>query len=305
MGIPLPTTTELRAIGRRYLNTQTDRANRQGALGSQADLSDLITQPFGDVADVHRRLSDLEDRLREAGDRRAVFLTVYARMTAAVSEAIQAGAFSDTAWIRRYTIVFADYYRRALLASERGQTNEIPPPWRIAFGASTGGRTVILQDALLGINAHINYDLAYAIHEIGIDPDRPTKRADHNAINEILRQLIDEAQNALVDIYHGDTIGSLDDFLGRSDEKLAHLGLVGSRDLAWHNAESLTDAWLPPIRSFVQWRVKSVSTGAAHIIVRLPKGSDVNRKLQAVEDRIEPIQAFKEAFLARVPSGHF
>ena len=297
--ISFPPLTELRAIGRRYLGSSHDLGSAWDAPRSQVDLSDLIATRFQDVDDVHQRLTDLESRLREANDRRAVFLTVYAKMTASVSDAIERGVFTDTDWIRRYTIVFADYYRRALLASERDQTDKVPRPWQIAFGASTRGQTIILQDALLGINAHINYDLAYAIHDVGIDPDRPTKRADHNAINDILRRLIDDAQDALVDIYRSDTIARLDDLLGRSDERLAHLGLVSSRDLAWHNAEGLTDRRLPPLRSFVRWRLTSVSTGAAHIIAHLPSDPDLIQHVRRLEDEISPIQSFRDAFLAR------
>ena len=42
-------------------------------------------------------------------------------MTGAVREAIESGQFADAEWMREYTVTFAEYYRRAFLAFERGR----------------------------------------------------------------------------------------------------------------------------------------------------------------------------------------
>lgn len=252
MGFDFPSLAELRAIGRRYFGSRPQEASPQEAPPSNVHLRDLLETPFQNINDAHERLGELETRLRGQSDRRSVFLTVYVRMTHAVSEAIDAGHFSDENWIRNYTVTFADYYRRALLAFERGQSAPVPRAWQIGFSVSLSGRTIILQDALLGINAHINYDLAYTVSDVGIDPDRPAKRRDHDAINAILRRLIDDTQRVLAEIYPNEAIAALDDLLGRGDEAIALLALVGSRDLAWRNAVHLTDTSFPPIRSLVR-----------------------------------------------------
>lgn len=48
----------------------------------------LVERPFESTADVSERLSQLGARLRDREDRRAVFLTVYVRMTQAVHAGI-------------------------------------------------------------------------------------------------------------------------------------------------------------------------------------------------------------------------
>lgn len=72
---------------------------------------------------------------------------------------------------------------------------------KVAFAASTSEYTLVIQDLFLGINAHINYDLTYILHEININPNHSWKLQDHNHINEILGSLIDTAHSAIADLY--------------------------------------------------------------------------------------------------------
>jgi len=147
-----------------------------------AALLDLVATPFASVTDVDERLARTESYLRGRGDRRAVFLTVYSRMTATVRTAIDDGAFVDPDWAAAYLVAFAERYRRAVVAFERRTFESLPRPWLIAFAAAARGETLVAQDALLGINAHITYDLTYTLGDVGIDPDRDAKRADHDRL---------------------------------------------------------------------------------------------------------------------------
>jgi len=218
--------TDLGAVGRDH--------------GTDPDLVALAERPFASVADAHDRLCDLETRLRAAGDRRAVFLTVYTRMTATVRDAVDDGSFADPAWMRRYTATFADYYRRAFLAFERGDHAAVPDPWRVAFGTAVAGEGLVVQDALLGINAHITYDLALTLHEVGIDPDRARKHADHRRIDDVLAGLVDAQQAALAELY-APGVADLDASLGRLDERLSLVSMTEGRSWAWRVATVLTD----------------------------------------------------------------
>ena len=122
-------------------------------------------------------------------------------MTTAVIGGIETGAFQDPKWVSTYLIEFANWYRKALLDFQQGNIEVVPRPWRLALSTSTSGHTLIIQDLLLGVNAHINYDLAYTLYEIGIDPNRPEKLQDHDHTNRILGSLIDTAQSVIFEMY--------------------------------------------------------------------------------------------------------
>ncbi len=88
----------------------------------------LVEAPFRDVADAHERLAALEALLYESGDRRAVFLTIYARVTAEVDAGLEHGEFTDPAWVADYLVTFADHYRRAFSPSNAAGSRWYPTP---------------------------------------------------------------------------------------------------------------------------------------------------------------------------------
>jgi hypothetical protein len=228
----------------------------------------LVERPFASVDDAYDRLRDLEMRLRAAGDRRAVFLTIYTRMTATVRDAVDDGRFADPAWMRRYTVTFADHYRRAFLAFERGDFRLVPDPWRVAFGTAVEGEALVAQDAVLGIHAHINYDLALTLRDVGIDPERGEKHDDHRRIDDVLAGLVDAQQAALAELY-APAVADLDASLGRLDERLALVSMTEGRAWAWRVATALTDVGWAPARRYVRWVLRATATGGA-LVVRSP-----------------------------------
>ena len=88
------------------------------------------------------------------------FLATYRRTTLAVGEQIAQGRFEDPDWVDRWDVVFADLYLGALEARARGQ-----PRCRGRGGWPSTRRADLppLRHVLLGINAHINYDLPQAL----------------------------------------------------------------------------------------------------------------------------------------------
>jgi len=246
------------------------------------ELVAIAEASFDSLADVHGRLRELEGRLRDCGDRRAVFLTVYTRMTESVRNTVAGTQFADPAWMRQYTLTFAEYYRRAFLAFERGDLGDVPDPWRLAFGAAVDGSTLVAQDAFLGINAHINYDLALTLRDVGIDPDRAAKRADHRAINDVLGGLVDAQQEALSELY-APGISSVDASFGRFDEALSLVSLTEGREQAWRVATVLTDTDSGVVRRYARWVLRATATGGA-VFVRSPA---LNPDLFAALRRIE------------------
>ncbi|RYJ12846.1 hypothetical protein ELS19_01905 [Halogeometricum borinquense] len=230
-----------------------------------SELLALSADPYVDVDDAHERLRELQVAFEDRGDRRAIFLSVYSRMTGAVAERVRRGYFNDADWVRDYLVVFANHYREAVHNYEAGNTADLADAWRLAFDAAVRGDSLVLQDLALGVNAHINYDLALTLATVGIEPNRSQKYADHKAVTEIIRDVFNEAQNSLA-TRAAPGIKTLDESLGRLDEWLCVFTIAECRESAWRTAVAL-DSRFSLRRQVARWTNDAAATGAAHLIL--------------------------------------
>ena len=108
------------------------------------------------------RMEALLGPLEAAGDPRRYFHATYLRTTRAVRDALTAGLFSDPDWVERWDVAFASRYLDALRADSAGEA--VPGPWAVAFRTARQQPSApALRHVLLGMNAHINYDLPQAL----------------------------------------------------------------------------------------------------------------------------------------------
>ena len=186
---------------------------------------------------MHSLLRDWEQN----SDRRAVFLNCYAMMTQNMLAAIAAGEFNDADWVKRLLDHFAGYYFFAndQYAEDAGK---IPPAWRFAFDAVERPRTLTLQHLLLGVNAHINYDLIFALGDIlepewaGLDEEqRIMRHADHCKVNEVIAHTVDAVQDEILDRYNP-WMELADEALGHMDEWFIARMIADWRDEVWEKA---------------------------------------------------------------------
>lgn len=111
--------------------------------------------PADTIAAVIARMEALE--AVGAGDARRFFHATYLRTTRAIGRAAEARRFVDRAWVERWDARFAHLYLDALESSATGAA--VPEPWTVAFGAARETDLPPLRHVLLGMNAHINFDL--------------------------------------------------------------------------------------------------------------------------------------------------
>jgi hypothetical protein len=143
-----------------------------------------------DIDGLIGRMEALLAPLQERRDPNRHFLGTYLRTTRAVKAELAAGGFLDRAWVERWDVAFADLYLDALEIEQAGRRP--PEPWAIAFGAAVGDRLPPLRHLLLGMNAHINYDLAQSLLAVISDqelddPELVARReADHRHIDDVL-----------------------------------------------------------------------------------------------------------------------
>ena len=143
------------------------------------------------IDDVIERMTALAEELRRDGDGRLAFHNTYLRTTEAVAGALRDGAFADPEWVDRWDVAFAQLYLDALDADRRG--DPVPEPWAVAFGAAAAKPDLpAVRHILLGMNAHINYDLPQALLAVISDAEfgdrdvRARREADHRKIDEVL-----------------------------------------------------------------------------------------------------------------------
>lgn len=199
-----------------------------------------LSKPYTTLDEALSALTVVDQTLREQHDRRAIFTTAYLVITGAINQRIKDSWFIDNEWVGQYAVCFANLYRHALLAYESGDL-ALAKAWRFSFDTSAHNRGLLLQDLLLGVNAHINYDLALALHEVGIDPQRQERYRDHTAVNQVLQAATDRLQAQVCDLY-APILRVLDFAAGRWDEMLASFSVAKARENAWLTAVSLGNA---------------------------------------------------------------
>ena len=255
-----------------------------------------IESRFESIPDVIAGLTALEARLYAAKDRRAVFASAYLTMTREIAARVSGREFNDPDWVNAYTVAFANLYRAAFHAFEVGSVLEVPSPWRTAFETAAAARGLIIQDMLLGMNAHINHDLSLALVEASIDTSREAKRADHFAVNEAIRHAVNAVQESIAARY-GRVFGIVDNLLRRVDEDVAVLSIEKARLNAWTSALSLADARDDSERQAVLESIADRSDVIAGLIL-LPtrRGSLVFRLRRIVERVSAPWQLITPGF---------
>ncbi len=170
----------------------------------------------------------------------ALFALTYLRVTQTYAwSARQPGYYDDQAWTNHAVAVFAKYYLNAFDNwSANPNSSAVPQAWKIAFDNARDGRVSAAGNFFLGLNAHINHDLALAMEAAGLSgPDGQSEKANYDHIDALLNSVTDP----LVAELSQRLDRSIDDTsLPLSLDKVATGNLMFTwREQAWRNAELL------------------------------------------------------------------
>ena len=228
---------------------------------------------MAEVPAVTTRMREQVRRWEEEGDSRSVFLSCYALMTGNMLEALETGHFRDDVWVGRLLHRFADYYFEALNCYDCGAA-PTPPVWRQVHEASCRRPLHVMQHLLLGMNAHINYDLVLTLDELlrpewpGLDgAARRRRREDHRRVNQVIADTIDVVQDTVVE-RHEPWMDWADRLLGPLDEYLLS-GLVSRwREEVWEAAEELLDDPDPDTRERLRRRLEDSVLERGELLLR-------------------------------------
>lgn len=196
------------------------------------------------IAAVIMRMEALAPAL--AGDERRHFHGTYLRTTQAIRSAVAAGGFVDPGWVERWDVRFASLYLDALEAFESGRA--VPGPWEVAFNAAGESDLAPIRHVLLGMNAHINFDLPQAVVAV-IDPaefadaDLVTRRKqDHMRVDEVLAGRVAAEDRELKKVESAGDRSLLDRLLTPLNRAASQRFIAEARDKVWHNAAVLDRA---------------------------------------------------------------
>jgi hypothetical protein len=237
-------------------------ADYQGSLshlcpGGQPRCVDVV------IREMTRRYNQLASRC----DHDAVFALTYLRTTEEYRRAIQdPNFFVEPNFVNHEDVVFADYYFRAFDAHHAGRTNEVPAAWEIAFDAADARQVRGGGNLLLGMSAHINRDLPFALAEIGIvRPDGTSRKEDHDRVDHFLinvtQTVVDEVARRF------DPTADDTGVPGAGiDETALFQMVVAWREQAWRNAELLVTAPTPEVRALVASQIELTSATIARTL---------------------------------------
>ncbi len=248
---------------------------------------------FASTVDVQSWLSTLEQRFLAARDRRGVFVTAYLTITKAVEAQCDAGGFLDPGWVRTYLIAFGTLYRDALqrdaLARTAGGTASgvrVPKSWRVSFDAARAGRGWVIQHLMLGVNAHINHDLALALLMAGIERDRAARYADHTAVNLVLERATRTLKTEVATKW-APVLEQLDHAAGTLDDEVTGFSIAKARDHAWAMAVAIDATNGTPGEALLRATLDDQAAVLARLILAPPVESPVFARSKRLLERLD------------------
>jgi hypothetical protein len=212
-----------------------------GYLGVDTDSSDACVA--GRIACVDKVARRLERQVSYLGcNHNAIFSLAYARTTEKVAavERAQPTFFSDNPWLNHYDATFADMYFSAWNSWQRKRA--APPAWALAFDTADRKKASAAGNLLLGMSAHVNRDLPFALYAVGLAaPDGSSRKPDHDAVNQILNMVITPLLDEIAAKYDP-AVRAVPGLPESLDDFLAFQLLPEWRQEAWDNAVALASA---------------------------------------------------------------
>lgn len=186
-----------------------------------------------DIDDVIFQLENIIKTAEQENDRLGYFAALYHKVTCKVKEDLDNGLFENGPRLAGLDVVFANRYLFAWSEWKKDKKSGlVSNSWKTAFQNAERSSCVVLQHLLLGMNAHINYDLGIAVTELAIAGNNFNDlRKDYNAINNVLASLTYGVINKLNMV---SPFLSLLGFTGTSSNSmLVQFSLTNARDGAW------------------------------------------------------------------------
>ena len=163
-----------------------------------------------------------------------IFLDVYRRVTALVSERVTGSTFDDPEFVEDLDVRFAQLFLDVPRDLAAGR--EVSPAWAPLVERRGTRGIVPVQFALAGMNAHINHDLALAVVHTcearGVAPTDGSVHADFERVNAVLAEVVRPIRQSFLDeqlVRHAGGLSPVADLV-------SNFSIDKARDAAWVSA---------------------------------------------------------------------
>lgn len=163
------------------------------------------------------------------------FATLYRRMTIAVQQGIQNSSFEDGSRMEQLDVIFANRYLQAWEAYINKQ--KCTNAWGKTFDACNSNNLIVLQHLILGINTHINLDLAIAAAQTCPGEKIYALQGDFEKINGVIASISQDVQDKLAGIWF--PLRLLKKFSNKREEAVLNFSINAARKTSWANGVAL------------------------------------------------------------------
>ena len=210
----------------------------------QEEMVEALTVLPTDVPGVVETLEQLQGILKrlppvEQRNPVAVFNTLYTKVTKCVLHDLRRKQFKNPEFMAKLDVEFAERYLVALRRfTGMDQSAPTPVAWTTLFDRRGDRALRPIPAAVVGVNAHVNFDLTFALLT-ALGDVRPRRRSpehkDYLHINKIFRKEIPKLRNE----FETDLARLVDRLSGTLDDALQSRLVILTRGLAWRRAQSL------------------------------------------------------------------
>ncbi|HET6480440.1 MAG TPA: DUF5995 family protein [Actinoplanes sp.] len=208
-------------------------------------VGEALREHPGSIGEVITMLATVQAILEElppspAANRVSAFNELYLKITRRVDGALVTGV-NQPEFLELLDIEFAKRYFHAL-SLWNDDDEDTPDVWEVLFKRARDTGMSRLAAAMLGVNAHINHDLALALigtwNELGApEPGDDLIHPDYLLVNEIFYEEIPPLRRGFSTAWQRD----LDEFVGPLDDWSQRMLVTVTRARAWDQGRRL---WL-------------------------------------------------------------
>ena len=191
--------------------------------------------PATSIQEVITELNKIIEFSKLQQSRIGYFASLYRTMTIAVQQGIINKAFDDADRMERLDVTFANRYLQAWQAYTNKQKCTLA--WSKAFDLCNSNNLVVLQHLILGINTHINLDLAIAAAETCSGEKIYELQNDFEKINVVIAAQSQAMQNTLCKIWF--PLKLLTDISNHRQDAVINFSIDQARKASWASAVAL------------------------------------------------------------------
>lgn len=189
------------------------------------------------IQGVISQLGQIVQQCMATRSRAGYFAALYKRMTEAVEAGIIANKFEDGPRMERLDMVFAQRYLDAYRA--HGLQQNCSLSWQFTLDACADDAHIVLQHILLGVNTHINLDLAIAAATIAPGNSIYAMEKDFYYINQLISSLLDDVQECLSQVWPPMRV--LAKIANGQQDAVINFSVDKARTTSWANAVMLAN----------------------------------------------------------------